>query len=165
MRSSAWKIVVLLVITLGAACPASKAPPAPPSTSISSSVSPSPSPSPSPSAGDLSSQQLIAGDLEAGVIDYGTSLVYRAWALFRDPRLPARYDGAGSIGEDEILLDEIRAALPDLPSEQRSELKGYLARPTSPLSPFGPADATVTSVQAAASTTKCVAPNQWLARD
>ena len=92
-------------------------------------------------AGSGSSQELIQADLDAGLIDYGTSLIYRAWALFWDARLPARYDGSGSIGEDGGLFTEIKAALPSLPPDQQAELEGWVSRPTDPLSPFGPAAA------------------------
>jgi hypothetical protein len=84
---------------------------------------------------------LIAADLAAGVIDVPTALRYRAWALFWDPRLPERYDGAGSIGEDLTLLDDIAELAPSLPGDVRTELEAYLLRPTDPRSPLniGPA--------------------------
>ena len=82
-----------------------------------------PEPPPPPPSGD-SSQELIERDLRDGVIDYPTSLVYRAWALFWDARLPARYDGIGSTGEDQSLFSEIEAALPSLPPDQQAETPG-----------------------------------------
>ena len=130
----------------------------------------SPPEPPPPTEG--SSQDLIEQDLADGIIDYGASLIYRAWALFWDARLPARYDGSGSTGEDQILFDEIEAALPDLPTDQQSELQGYLARPTSPLSPFGPAQTLSVPrtlgenvVPADPAPTGCTAPNKWLHAD
>ena len=102
---------------------------------------------------------MIQADLDAGLIDYGTSLIYRAWTLFWDARLPARYDGAGSTGEDLSLFTEIEAALPSLPLDQQAELQGWISRPTDPLSPFGPAAATAETPGAAAADTsvKCTA--------
>ncbi|MEA2594092.1 MAG: hypothetical protein QOF01_561, partial [Thermomicrobiales bacterium] len=52
------------------------------------------------------SQALIAQELETGKIDYETSLVYRAYALFDDPRLPADLAGTGSFGEDHAFFGE-----------------------------------------------------------
>ena len=42
----------------------------------------------------------------AGLIDFGTSLIYRVVA-FRDSCLPERYDGSGSTGEDQSLFPVI----------------------------------------------------------
>jgi hypothetical protein len=87
----------------------------------------------------MSSQDVIAAELAAGTIDTATSLEYRAWALFGDPRLPAKYDGAGSGGEDAALFDDIAASLESLPADKRDELSRYLLRPTDPQSPFSSA--------------------------
>ncbi|HSB19013.1 MAG TPA: hypothetical protein VLD85_03280 [Anaeromyxobacteraceae bacterium] len=81
-----------------------------------------------------SSQDLIAQDLQAGVIDYPTSLLYRAYALFGDPRLPAAYQGAGEIVEDRGLFFEAGQAT--LPAETQAALLPFLARPTDPQSVF-----------------------------
>jgi hypothetical protein len=128
---------------------------------------PTPEPLPAPSPSGASSQALIQADLEAGRIDYGTSLVYRAWSLFWDARLPARYDGAGSTGEDLSLFSEIEAALPSLPADQRTELQGWISRPTEPASPFGPAAATpeARATAAAETSVKCGATFTWLHLD
>ena len=126
---------------------------------------------PPPPPGTGSSQTLIAQDLDAGLIDFGTSLIYRAWALFWDPRLPERYDGTGSTGEDQSLFPAIEAALGGLPTEQQAELEGFVARPTDARSPFGPAAAApaaaarVAAAAAAPAPTKCVAPKQWVSMD
>src|SRR5215210_7253523 len=55
-------------------------------------------------AGGASAQALIAAALKAGRIDYGTALLYRAYALFADDRLPADLWGSGSQGEDQPLF-------------------------------------------------------------
>jgi hypothetical protein len=79
-----------------------------------------------------SSQALIQADLDAGSIDYPTSLLYRAYALFGDARLPARYQGAGSLDEDLLLSIEIdQATLPD-----PSLFTPFAVRPTDPASFF-----------------------------
>jgi hypothetical protein len=129
-----------------------------------------PPPPPPPPPGEGSSQALIAQDLEAGRIDYGTSLIYRAWTLFWDPRLPERYDGTGSTGEDRDLFLAIEAALPTLPPEQQAELEGFVVRPTDPRSSFGPAPlaagaAIAAAAEAAPTPTKCAAPKQWFSGD
>ncbi|MEA2523774.1 MAG: hypothetical protein QOF73_1001, partial [Thermomicrobiales bacterium] len=51
-------------------------------------------------------QMLIAQELHDGKIDYETSLVYRAYALFDDPRLPADLAGTGSFGEDNAFFGQ-----------------------------------------------------------
>ena len=56
-------------------------------------------------------QQKIVAALEAGAIDGETALLYRAYALFGDSRLPDIYRGSGSVDEDGTLLFEIAAAL------------------------------------------------------
>ena len=53
-----------------------------------------------------STQNMIADALQAGRIDYGTSLLYRAYALFGDRRLPPDYTGDGSSGQDGGLFYE-----------------------------------------------------------
>ena len=84
------------------------------------------------------SQALIATALRDGVIDYPTSLVYRAWALFHDPRLPEAFDGSGPAGDDALLFAEVRVMADALPPAAREELEAYLLRPDDPRSPFGP---------------------------
>jgi hypothetical protein len=115
----------------------------------------------------VSTQALIERDRIAGRIDYGTSLLYRAWALLWDPRLAAKYDGTGSTGEDDAVFPAIAAALPTLPASERSALKGYILRPTDAGSPFGPAGAGVRERRAAnaAATTECTAPQAWYSMD
>jgi hypothetical protein len=114
-------------------------------------------------------QAMIAADLAAGTIDLGTSLAYRAWAVFADARLPARYDGAPSTGRDTALFDDIADALPSLPAEERAVLEPFLKRPTDPASAWsagttGTAGARLTAFTAAA-TDRCVAPLSWWSRE
>jgi hypothetical protein len=73
------------------------------------------------------SQDLIAQALEAAQIDYPTSLVYRAYALFGDSRLPPAYQSAGPIYEDRGLF--VDAADPSLPAATQDLLRPFLVRP------------------------------------
>ena len=114
------------------------APTASATTGPESTDEPGTGPGPGSPAG-ASSQALIAADLESGAIDAVTSLRYRAWALFGGPDLPERYDGAGSVGEDPRLFDDIVAALPSMSEADRSDLGGWLRRPTDPESNFAAA--------------------------
>jgi hypothetical protein len=82
------------------------------------------------------SQELIEEALSAGRIDYPTSLLFRAYALFGDPRLPAEFVGDGSSGEDGGLAQEIEQAQPDLPAAILDALTPFLVRPTDPRSFF-----------------------------
>lgn len=81
-----------------------------------------------------SSQTLIREALEAGTIDYHTSLLYRLWALFQAPELPEAYEGAGSIGEDNGVFFELAAERASLPAEIEAAVAPYLVRPTDPTS-------------------------------
>jgi hypothetical protein len=152
-----------------------------PGVSPGASGGPTQAPGPSPTAGSTpaaSSQALIAADLEAGAIDLGTALELRAWALFGDPRLPERYDGSGSTGEDHSLFDEIAANLDSLPADTQAELARYLQRPTHPDSPFSQSaavaaggtagaiiGASVVTAQETASGQPCGEGKQWFYRD
>lgn len=79
-------------------------------------------------------QTAIAAALKAGSIDYGTSLLYRAYALFGDARLPDAYLGAGSVEEDNLVFEEIRLRLAEFPPERQAELRAFIVRPTDALS-------------------------------
>lgn len=92
-------------------------------------------------AAPLTAQQLIARARAAGQISYGTSLLYRAYALFGDPRLPRELLGAGSEGEDGALFVEIaEAALSDA---ERAQLRPFVVRPDHPESVFSASAAAV----------------------
>ena len=79
------------------------------------------------------SESLIAADLAAGNIDYATSLLYRAYALFHDPRLPPQYAGGANPHNDGFFIE---ASNPDLSADLQAELVPFLARPTDPASVF-----------------------------
>ena len=75
-------------------------------------------------------QQLIAAALQAGRIDDATALLYRAYALFGDARLPDAYIGAGSVEEDNRVFEEIRLRLAEFTPERQAELRAFIVRPT-----------------------------------
>jgi hypothetical protein len=81
-------------------------------------------------------QAKIRQALADGIIDYGTSLLYRAYAWYGDPRLPPEYVGSGSAREDLGLYQEITAAIGGLPPELAQELAPFTLRPNDPGSWF-----------------------------
>jgi hypothetical protein len=79
-----------------------------------------------------SAQEKIRAALLGDELDYETSLLYRAYALVGDARLPAEYEGAGSDEEDNGLFDELRARIDTLSTEAQDALRPFLVRPTEP---------------------------------
>ncbi|MEY2567514.1 MAG: hypothetical protein QOE35_2043 [Actinomycetota bacterium] len=80
---------------------------------------------------DRPSQEIIAADYHAGKITYSQYVLYRAYALFWDPRLPAAYDGIGSSGEDD-LFTEASQHFGLLDADTQAKLAPFLERPASP---------------------------------
>jgi hypothetical protein len=78
-------------------------------------------------------QELIAGALADGTIDYPTSLLYRAYLMVDDPQLPPQFAG-NAPAEDSTLFTEIEQAGATLPADIRQKLVPYTARPTDPRS-------------------------------
>lgn len=81
----------------------------------------------------------IQASLAAGTIDYGTSLLYRAYALYGDSRLPAEYLDSGSNEEDNDLRSEIITAGTSsigLAPELQAALEPFTVRPAYPKSWF-----------------------------
>jgi hypothetical protein len=163
----------LAALLVASSCALANPSPAPVGSGNPPSGAPPATPLP---AGPPSSQGLIAADLEAGTIDFGTSLELRAWALFGDPRLPERYDGSGSSGEDATLFDDIATNLDSLPVDKHDELGRYLLRPTDSQSPFsattpagtgsGPlALAGVLTAQETPTDDECAGDKHWFYRD
>ncbi len=76
-------------------------------------------------------QGLIADALAAGRIDYPTSLLYGAYAMFDDPQLPPGYAG-NAAAEDTDLFAEIERAAASLPADVAEKLIPYTVRPTDP---------------------------------
>ena len=105
------------------------------------SVGASPAASAEPSQGTIDEQfpasaaDLIQADVEQGALDQDTGLLYRIYAVFRDPRLPAKYQ-AGVAIEDEGAFEAAQASLDSMAPEIAAELRPYLVRPTDPSSVF-----------------------------
>lgn len=106
-----------------------------------------------------SSQDLIYAALQAGKITYPQSLIYRGYAFFNDPRLPAEYRGGGSDGADLGFFAEIQEAKNSLPADVVTQLKPYLVRPGHPASVFSVAP----SASRTAAGASC-APGQWTSK-
>jgi hypothetical protein len=109
-------------------------------------------------------QTLIKGRLLRGAIDYPTSLLYRAYALFGDPRLPADLAGSGSVGEDDSLFREIPYHWNELSRTTQDLLAPFVARPANPRSRFFQSGSTaVNSAAASAQDSQC--QDGWISRD
>ena len=81
------------------------------------------------------SPELIADALARGEIDYETSLIYRAYALVGDPRLPVQYLGNFTFIEDGTsLFVEILRNQDELSQETLDALAPFMARPNDPTS-------------------------------
>lgn len=86
------------------------------------------------------SQALLAAALASGAIDYPTSLLYRALALFGDSALPPAYDGETWQGQDATLFLEIAHAWGGLSPELQAQLRPFVTRPTEPGSYYHPSE-------------------------
>ncbi len=95
----------------------------------------------------LPAQAVIFEQLDAGKIDYDTSLVYRAYALFDVERLPSDIlDDADAIGEDHAFFGEVRYHWPQLSAETQALLTPYVVRPNDSRSVFFQAGARANEV-------------------
>lgn len=109
-------------------------------------------------------QELIWKALQDGRIDYPTSLLYRAYAMFGDPRLPEEYWGSGSIDEDRGLLHEVNANNSQIPGDIMALLKPFMLRPDHPNSIFSQYIAQATSsLSEASQEVICFRENRWAA--
>jgi len=79
---------------------------------------------------------LIAQALAAGRIDYFTSLLYRAYLLAGDGRLPTEFDGDFTVAEDSALFLEVSRLWGTLTPAQQQQLLPYVARPNDPASVY-----------------------------
>lgn len=87
-------------------------------------------------------QSAIAAALSSGAIDAPTALLYRAYALLGDRRLPEAYRGAGSAEEDNAAFDEIRMRFAGLPAAAQDALRPFIVRPADPRSVWNATTAT-----------------------
>ncbi|MCL5952522.1 MAG: hypothetical protein M1132_12525 [Chloroflexi bacterium] len=76
----------------------------------------------------VSGLALIEKALEAGQIDYPTSLLYRAYTQFDDARLPSAYRG-NMVQEDSTLYQEYNASAGTLPASIKTLLSPFMVRP------------------------------------
>ncbi|HSP54183.1 MAG TPA: dockerin type I domain-containing protein [Dehalococcoidia bacterium] len=104
-----------------------------------------------PLAGPATSEELIAAALDGHGITYEESLLYRAYALFDDPRLPDQFRSPimdWEAGSD--LFHEIDESEGTLSAQVLSDLAPFRARPNDPISIFSNApQANTLSEQAA----------------
>lgn len=144
------RLPAILVAALVVAACSDAATPSPAGTSGAArgetpSALSSPPPATGPSADPVelpsaepNSADLIDAAVAAGTIDAATGLLYRIYATFGDPRLPATYS-TGAAAEDVIALMEAGAQIDTLPPDIAAEIRPYLLRPTDQSSPFNPA--------------------------
>lgn len=83
-------------------------------------------------------QERIAAALEDGTIDNETSLLYRAYAVWGDSRLPDAYVGAGSLPEDNLVFAEIRRDFERFSAAGQAQLRPFLVRPGDSSSVWNP---------------------------
>ena len=76
-----------------------------------------------------SSSELIDAALAAGDIDAETALTYKVFAVYRDPRLPARYTGDDSGSFEDPAVEDFRVAYDTLSPTTQALLAPYLLRP------------------------------------
>jgi hypothetical protein len=113
----------------------------------------------------LSSRTLIEARLLSGAIDYPTSLVYRAYALFGDPRLPADLAGSGATVEDDGLFREIPYTWDKLPRKTQDLLTPFIVRPTDPRSRFFSSRSLAADAPAASAQNDGECQDGWISRD
>jgi hypothetical protein len=77
-----------------------------------------------------SSEDLIRKALDAGKIDYSTSLLYRAYALFGGDGLPSEY--RGTVDEDNGLIEEWRSPISPITPQVSALLAPFMLRPDLP---------------------------------
>jgi hypothetical protein len=83
----------------------------------------------------VASSVLISDALKRGEIDHETSLIYRAYALVGDPRLPVQYLGNMTYIEDgTALFVEILRNQDELSKEALDALAPFIVRPNDPIS-------------------------------
>lgn len=85
----------------------------------------------------VTGSELIAEALRRGEIDYETSLIYRAFSIFGDPRLPLNFHGTvRSIADATSLFLEIHRQGERISGETLEALAPFMARPNDPVSIF-----------------------------
>ncbi len=87
------------------------------------------SPEASPRDADAGSAELIDAALAKGEINAEAALTYKVFALFRDARLPAKYQGAAGGESESAVLEEASAGFDTLSAAARQAIGPYLQRP------------------------------------
>ena len=82
------------------------------------------------SAGNASSVELIDTALATGELDAETALAYKVFAVYLDPRLPAKYLGDDSGSFETQALEDFRVAYDTLSPTTQALLEPYLRRPS-----------------------------------
>ena len=123
----------------------SATPPTPASADPQATASSGPSATPSIPAtsappsneepGGRTSADLIRAAVAAGSLDDATGLLYRVYAVFGDPRLPAEF-ATGVAHEDFQALMRAPLDIDRLPAAVADQLRPYVVRPTDPSSLF-----------------------------
>jgi hypothetical protein len=109
------------------------------------------------------SEDLIAAALEAGAVDHPTSLLYRVYAAFGNPALPAEYRSAViDVHAATFVFNEIDEHAAELTPEIARALAPYLARPNDPTSIFSLPSADARQQSAASTPLKPV--DKWAHR-
>ena len=111
-----------------------------------------------------SAQVMIRSALDSGKIDYSTSLLYRAYALFGGDALPSEYRGV--VDEDNALIEEWRSPTEAITPAVSALLAPFMQRPDLPdsaWSQYASAHPAVLSdlVSAAAPTIPCNPGRNW----
>jgi hypothetical protein len=95
---------------------------------------------------DAGSGELIDAALARGEISAGAALTYKVFALFRDARLPAKYQGAVDEESDSAVLEEATAAFATLSPAAQQAITPFLQRPADAGSWASPAPAGAAAV-------------------
>ncbi len=87
------------------------------------------SPAASASDADVGSAELIDAALANGDINAEAALSYKVFALFNDPRLPAKYRGAAGDESESTVLEEAAAGFDSLSPAAQQAVAPFLQRP------------------------------------
>ncbi len=84
---------------------------------------------PNANSGGPPSEALIDSALADGTIDYETSLIYRVYAAFNDPRLPGQFQGDDSQVRESNVLQEITRSWDTLSTATQDIIGPYVVNP------------------------------------
>jgi hypothetical protein len=132
-------LVILPAVLTAAALAAAACSPSRPAPGAGPASRPATAPT-SPTAGTAqppppSALDLISKAVKDGRLDSDTALLYRIYAAFADPALPAEY-ASGEAGEDDAAVELLTQHHAELPADIRARAEPYLLRPSDSGSPF-----------------------------